>query len=67
MPIDWSSVNWLHVGLLTAFAFLAALIGQVLSFGSRFVGAILATLVFAALFIVWTYYPHGIVLPGGVK
>jgi hypothetical protein len=63
MPIDWAVVNWVNVGLLSAFAFLAALIGGILSFNSRLIGAILAALLFAALYIFWNYYPHGVVLP----
>jgi uncharacterized membrane protein YuzA (DUF378 family) len=63
MPIDWASVNWVMVGLYSVFAFVAALIGNLLSFQSRIGGAILAAVLFAALFIFWTYYPHGLVLP----
>jgi hypothetical protein len=63
MPIDWAAVNWVNVGLLAAFAFLAALIGNILSFNRPLVGAILAALLFGALYIFWSYYPHGIVLP----
>jgi hypothetical protein len=29
MPIDWAAVNWVNVGLLSAFAFLATLIGGI--------------------------------------
>jgi hypothetical protein len=67
MPIDWSSVHWLYVGILSVFAFVAALIGQVLAFGNRFFGAILAGVVFAALLVFWSYYPHGIGLPISIK
>jgi hypothetical protein len=63
MPIDWASVNWVTVGLYSVFAFVAALIGNLLSFQNRIGGAILAAVFFAALFIFWTYYPHGWVLP----
>jgi hypothetical protein len=40
MPIDWAAVSWVNVGLLSAFAFLATLIGGVLSFNNRLFGAI---------------------------
>jgi uncharacterized membrane protein YuzA (DUF378 family) len=63
MPIDWGSVNWVTVGLYSVFAFVAALVGNLLSFRSRIGGAILAAILFAALFIFWTYYPHGLVPP----
>jgi hypothetical protein len=58
--MDWAAVNWLNVGLLSALVFLAALIGGVLSFNKRLLGAILTTLLFAVL---WNYYPHGLALP----
>jgi hypothetical protein len=57
VPIDWSSVNWGYVALLSGFAFLAGLIGHLLSFRSRLFGAILTGVLFAAAFILWTYYP----------
>jgi hypothetical protein len=67
MPIDLSAVNWTYVVILAAFAFVASLIGNIISFRSRFFGAILTAVLFAAAFVFWTYYPHGINLPIGVK
>lgn len=64
MPIDWAAVNWVYVALLSGFAFLASLIGNLLAFRSRLVGAILTGMLFAAMYVFWTYYPHGIALPG---
>jgi len=64
MPIDWASVNWVNVLLLSGFAFVAALLGNLLGYRSRLFGAILTGVLFAAAYIFWTYYPHGIVLPG---
>jgi hypothetical protein len=64
MSIDWSAVNWVYVALLSGFAFLGSLIGNLLSFRSSLVGAILAAVLFAAMYVLWTYYPHGIALPG---
>ena len=46
MPIDWAAVNWVYVALLSGFAFLGSLIGNLLSFRSRLVGAILAAVLF---------------------
>ena len=63
MPIDWASVNWANVALLSCFAFVAALIGGILSFHHRFLGAVLTAIIFAVLFVFWTYYPHGFVVP----
>ena len=64
MPIDWAAVNWVYVALLSGFAFLGSLIGNLLAFRSRLIGAILAAVLFAAMYVLWTYYPHGIALPG---
>ena len=63
MLINWAAVNWGVVVLLSMFAFLSALIGNPLSFRSRLIGAFVAAISFAALYIFWTYYPHGLVLP----
>ena len=63
MPIDLSSVDWVYVGVLAVFAFFATVVGNLLSFNHRGIAAFLAALVFAALFVAWTYYPHGLPLP----
>jgi fructose-specific phosphotransferase system IIC component len=58
MPIDLSAVNWLYVAILAGFAFVAALLGSLIAFRNRFVGAIIAGILFAVAFVFWTYYPH---------
>jgi hypothetical protein len=58
MPIDLSAVNWLYVVIMGVFAFVAALIGSVISFGSRIGGALLSAILFAAMYVAWNYYPH---------
>jgi hypothetical protein len=63
MSIDWASVNWGYVALLSAFTFIAALIANVVTFRHRLAGAILSALLFAVIFVFATYYPHGIALP----
>src|SRR6476646_5919691 len=63
IPIDWASVNWLYVILLDLFVFLSSLIGNFISFKRAFRAAIFSALLFAAPFIFWTYYPHGLPLP----
>jgi hypothetical protein len=63
MPIDLLAVNWVYVAMLSAFAFLASLFGNLISFKSRFWGAVLTAVLFAILYVIWTYYPHGIALP----
>ena len=63
MPIDLSAVNWIFVGLMAALAFVAALLGSVIAFRNRFIGAIIAGILFAAGFVAWNYYPHSFGLP----
>jgi lipopolysaccharide export LptBFGC system permease protein LptF len=58
MPIDLSTVNWTYVAIMAAFAFIAALIGSLLSLRNRVGGAILAAILFAAMYVLWNYYPH---------
>jgi lipopolysaccharide export LptBFGC system permease protein LptF len=58
MPIDLSAVNWTYVALMAAFAFVASLIGSILSFRNRIGGALLAAILFAAMYVMWNYYPH---------
>jgi hypothetical protein len=59
MPIDLAQVDWLYVGVLAIFAFVANILANLLSFNRRGLAAALAAAVFAAIFIFWTYYPHG--------
>lgn len=63
MPIDWESVNWIYVGVLGVLAFFASLIGGLVAFNRRVLGALLSAILFAGLFVLWTYYPHGLPLP----
>ena len=42
MPIDWATVNWTFVVLMGVFAFVAALLGSLISFRNRFWGAVIA-------------------------
>jgi lipopolysaccharide export LptBFGC system permease protein LptF len=58
MPIDLSTVNWLFVAIMAVFAFVASLIGGLISFRNRIGGALLAAILFAAMYVVWNYYPH---------
>jgi hypothetical protein len=41
MPIDLATVNWTFVALMAVLAFVAALLGSLIAFRSRFLGAIL--------------------------
>jgi hypothetical protein len=58
MPIDLSAVNWAYVGILSLIAFVAALLGSLISFRNRLMGAVIAGVLFAVAFVYWTYYPH---------
>jgi len=66
MPIDLAAVNWAYVAILSLFAFVAALLGSLISFRNRFGGAVVAAILFAAAFVAWTYYPHP-QLPGPIS
>ena len=61
VPIDWASVNWLYVVVLSVIVFFSTLICTL-----AFRGAVLSALLFAAAFVFWTYYPHGLPLPTSV-
>jgi hypothetical protein len=63
MPIDLAAVNWLYVAVLALLVFVATFVGNLLSFNHRGMAALLSALVFAGLFVLWTYYPHGLPLP----
>jgi len=63
LPIDWANVSWPYVIVLVLLVFVCALIGTSLSFRRTFLGAVLTALLFAAAFVYWTYYPHGLPLP----
>jgi hypothetical protein len=62
MPIDLTQVDWLYVALLAVFVFLTTLVGSLLSFGHRWTASTLSALLFAGLFVFWTYYPHRVPL-----
>src|SRR5262249_12631944 len=63
IAIDWANVNWLYVIVLAIFVFFSTMIGTLLSFKHFFYGAVLSALLFAAAFVFWNYYPHGLPLP----
>ena len=63
MPFDLAQVDWFYVVLLAVFAFVATYVGNLLSFGRHGIGAVLSAVLFAAIFVGWTYYPHHLPLP----
>jgi hypothetical protein len=66
MPIDLGQVDWLYVAVLAVFALVANFVANILSFGRRGLAAVLAAVVFAVIFVFWTYYPHGLPLPTSI-
>jgi uncharacterized membrane protein YfcA len=62
LPIDWATVNWSYVIVLSLIVFVCTLVGSFLSFRRIFRGAVITTLLFAAAYVFWTYYPHGLPL-----
>ena len=63
--MDWNLVDWAMVATYGLLVFTSALFANllvVLVGDNRVVAAILAALIFCALFVAWTYYPLG--LPG---
>ncbi|HEY6024046.1 MAG TPA: hypothetical protein VIV34_07685 [Pseudolabrys sp.] len=63
MPFDLATVDWPYVAVMAVLAFIAALVGNVLSFKHTGRAALLTALMFAGLFVFWTYYPHRVPLP----
>jgi hypothetical protein len=63
MAINLSAVPWTFVGLMTALAFITALLGSYIAYRNRFWGAIIAAILFAIGFVAWNYYPHTFGLP----
>jgi len=54
--MDWSAINWLNLSVLTASAFLAALIGSFIGRRNYALTAFLSALIFAAIYIGWFGY-----------
>ena len=59
MPIDVADLPLQAIGLLALLAFVSSLIGHSLT-RNAFVGAIITTIIFLAIYIGWDYYPHGL-------
>src|SRR6185312_7612957 len=67
MPIDLGQVDWLYVVLLAFFVFVTAYVGGFLAFGRRWTAALASTVLFVALFVFWTYYPHRVPGPRAIS
>ena len=53
--INWAAIDWVSLVALSLLVLFAAHIGERLSFGSRTLGAVVTTLLFATGFAVWSY------------
>jgi hypothetical protein len=51
IPIDWSYLNWANMSFSAILVFVATLIGHVLSLNNSLIAAIVATFLFAALYV----------------
>ncbi|HET7165149.1 MAG TPA: hypothetical protein VFI94_08395 [Pseudolabrys sp.] len=67
MPIDLGQVDWLYVALLAVFVFVTTYVGGFLAFGRRWMAALASTVLFVALFVFWTYYPHRVPGPRAIN
>jgi hypothetical protein len=63
LPFDLATVDWMTVGVFSAIAFLAALVGNAVAFGNRLMGAILTAFFFAVFYVVWMYWLQAMVMP----
>jgi hypothetical protein len=61
MAFNFAALPLQSLGLLAGLVFLASLIGHSLSGGSKFLGAIFTVIIFAAAYVFWNYYDHGLV------
>ena len=66
MPIDLADCGLALCRRAGAVRLYRHLIGNLLSFNHRGMAAVLSALVFAGLFVFWTYYPHHLPLPTAV-
>ncbi len=62
LPFDLATVDWTMVAIYSGIAFIASVIGNAIA-GSRLLGAILSTILFAVFFVCWHYWLAAIVLP----
>ena len=62
MPINWTEILWMPIGLLAGLVFVSSVIGNSLT-RNAFVGAIITVIIFVAFYVFWDYYPHNLI-PG---
>jgi hypothetical protein len=57
--INWAALPLQAIGLLAGLTFISSLIGHIIT-RNAFVGAIITTIVFVAVYVGWNFYPHGL-------
>jgi hypothetical protein len=62
MRIDLATIPIQALALLAGLAFVSSLIGHSLT-RNAFVGAIIAVIIFVAVYVFWNHYDHGL-MPG---
>ncbi len=63
LPFDLATVDWTTVGIFSAIAFVATLVGNAIAFGNRLMGAILTAVFFAVFYVAWVYWFQAMVMP----
>lgn len=63
LPFDLATVDWTTVGIYSAIAFIAAIVGNAIAFGNRLMGAILTAIFFAVFYVGWVYWLQAMVMP----
>jgi len=60
MPFSLATVDWVYVAILALLVFISTWVGSLVSFKNSGRAAVLSAVLFAGLFVFWTYYPHRI-------
>ena len=63
LPFDPATVDWQTVGIISAIAFLAGIVGNAVALGNRLMGPTLTAVFFAVFYVAWHYWLQGMVLP----
>ena len=63
LPFDLATVDWQTVGILSAIALLAGIVGNAVALGNRLMGSILTAVFFAVFYVAWHYWLQGMVIP----
>ena len=67
IPFDLATVDWQTVAIYAGIAFLAAIVGNIIAFGNRFIGAVLTAVFFAVFYVAWVYWLAAIAHAAGCR